>query len=209
MLFDISELPPAGAQLDVEVLVPDFDLGDEQRVTVLRASIAAFAKKTRRGIEISGRFSALTRLPCSRCLVSLDYPISSPIRLFVLPGGDAAGQFDGIADDDPDAIDLFPIEGSVVDLADVLREQIDLALPFRVRCADVDRECGPSREARGRRRRRRGGRQSVGRSRKTAREPPEEAKRRTKLVLTRVGERRHAKSETTSFQSPPRQAPRS
>lgn len=143
MLFDISELPPAGAQLDVEVLVPDFDLGDEQRVTVLRASIAAFAKKTRRGIEISGRFSALTRLPCSRCLVSLDYPISSPIRLFVLPGGDAAGHFDGIADDDPDAIDLFPIEGSVVDLADVLREQIDLALPFRVRCADVDRECGP------------------------------------------------------------------
>ena len=41
-----------------------------------------------------------------------------------------------IPDDDPDAVDLFPLDGPVVDLAEVAREQVDLALPLRVLCRD-------------------------------------------------------------------------
>lgn len=143
MLIDISELAPSGSFLDAEVIVPDFDIGAENPVSCAPVAFSASLRKTRRGIEVAGRFYTVAHLRCGRCLAELDHPISGRFRLFVVPGGDEREEFEAFDDDDPDAIDLYPIEGSIVDVAEMLREQIDLALPLRLRCEDVDRSCRP------------------------------------------------------------------
>jgi uncharacterized protein len=51
-------------------------------------------------------------------------------------GAGEAEEFERRAEDDPDAVDLYPLQGQVVDLAEVLREQVDLALPYRAVCRE-------------------------------------------------------------------------
>ncbi|GAB4376555.1 MAG: hypothetical protein Kow0062_16990 [Acidobacteriota bacterium] len=145
MLFDISELAPTGRHLDVTVEVPDFEWGDAQVVACGAAHLVVDLRRTRRGIECTGRFETRVELSCSRCLARLAYPVAGAVRLFILPGGALGEQFEAMEEDDPDAVDLYPIPGSEIDLGELVREQVDLALPYRVVCADVGGEC--SREA--------------------------------------------------------------
>ena len=141
MLFDISKLAPTGRHLDLVVEVPDFRWGDAQVVSCADARLVIDLRRTRRGVECVGRFSTEVSLCCSRCLVRLAYPVEGRMRLFVLPGGAYGAQFEAMEDDDPDAVDLYPIEGTEIDLGELVREQVDLALPYRVVCEDVGREC--------------------------------------------------------------------
>ncbi len=141
MLFDISDLDPAGVWLDVEVDVPDYEDGAGETIRTGRATLSAQLRKTRRGIELKGRFGARVQLPCSRCLESLEMPVEGEVRLFLRPGGSAADAFQALDDDDPDAVDLYPLEASTVDLGELVREQVDLALPYQVFCEDLERPC--------------------------------------------------------------------
>jgi uncharacterized protein len=99
-------------------------------------------------LEFVARFETVAHLQCARCIAPLDRPLDGEFRLFLLPPAGEEGDdgFEKIPDDDPDAIDLYPLDGQVVDLAAVLREQVDLALPVRVLCRDECRglcaECG-------------------------------------------------------------------
>ena len=141
MLFDISELPAAGRHLDLAVEVPDFPWGGAGSVHCRGARMDVDLRTTRRGIECTGRFSAEVELSCSRCLARLSYPVGGRLRLFVLPGGALGERFEEMREDDPDAVDLYPIEGTEIDLGELVREQIDLALPYRVLCEDVGARC--------------------------------------------------------------------
>ncbi len=141
MLFDISELAPTGRHLDLIVTVPAFRWGDAQVVSCAEARLAIDLRRTRRGIECAGRFSTEVSLCCSRCLARLAYPVEGRMRLFIRPGGTFGAQFEAMEEDDPDAVDLYPIEGTEIDLGELVREQVDLALPYRVVCDDVGRRC--------------------------------------------------------------------
>ncbi len=137
MLFDISELGPAGVSLDLRVDVPAFEWAGGQRVEARNVCLQARLAPTRRGIEAKGEYAALVRLHCSRCLEAFEQALEGHFRLFLRPEGEAdaeerasernAGESD---------VDLFPVVGQKVDLAALLREQIDLALPVKVLCDD-------------------------------------------------------------------------
>lgn len=141
MLFDISDLDPSGVWLDVEVDVPDYEDGAGETIRTGRATLSAQLRKTRRGIEMKGRFGARVQLSCSRCLEPLEMPVEGELRLFLRPGGSAGDAFQDVADDDPDAVDLYPLEASTVDLGELVREQVDLALPYQVFCEDLGGPC--------------------------------------------------------------------
>lgn len=160
MLLDISDLDPRGVGLDRVVEVPPFTWDGGDRVTLDPVHLVGTLKPTRRGIELDATYQTVARLRCSRCLGEMCRPLGDRFRLFVVPppgqGGDARGKqdrgrepahpqgheraydqgYEEIPEDDPDAVDLYPLEGTVVDLAAVLREQVDLALPLRALCRE-------------------------------------------------------------------------
>jgi uncharacterized protein len=141
MLLDISDLDPRGVGLDQVVEVKPFAWEGGDRVELDPVHIVGTLKPTRRGIELAAAFDAVAHLHCTRCLAAMDRPLEARFRLFVLPAPDTVRQgdepqFDEIPEDDPDAVDLFPLEGAVLDLAVVLQEQVDLALPLRALCRD-------------------------------------------------------------------------
>jgi uncharacterized protein len=145
MLFDISDLDAQGRDLDVKFGIPEFEWSGGQSVRCERCRLLATLRKTRRGIELRGRAFTKAHLACSRCLQELTVPVEASFRLFLLPGGEEGSRYEEMDEDDPDAVDLYPLEGTTVDLSQLVREQIDLALPYRVRCEDVGATCqGPA-----------------------------------------------------------------
>ena len=165
MLLDLSELDPRGMGLDTTVEIPPFAWEAGEKVSCDPAHLVGGIKPTRRGIELAGHISTVVHQHCFRCLAAFDRPLETDFRLFLLPppGEDGETEYDAIPDDDPDAVDLYPLEGPAVDLGVVLREQVDLALPLRALCreecrglcsgcgADLNQEpcrCQPLREER-------------------------------------------------------------
>ncbi len=168
MLLDISDLDPRGVGLDHAVAVPPFSWEGGDRVELDPVHIVGTLRPTRRGIELAAAFDTVAHLSCTRCLAAMSQPLEARFRLFVLPAPEEGKQgdvplFDEIPEDDPDAVDLYPIEGTVLDLAAVLREQVDLALPLRALCREECRglcsgcgadlnvdpcRCGPARDER-------------------------------------------------------------
>lgn len=144
MLFDISDLDPRGADVEGTVEIPPFSWEGDETVHCRPAPLVGRLTPTRRGIELVARFETVARVRCVRCLAEFDKPLEGRFRLFLIPGLGEESEgtepvFDNIPDDDPDAIDLYPLEGKVVDLAEVLREQVDLALPTRLLCRETCR----------------------------------------------------------------------
>jgi uncharacterized protein len=138
MLFDISDLAPGGVAIDATITIPPFPWEGGQMVACDPARLSGQIRPTSRGVELRGRYGTKARLVCDRCLTGFDLPLEGEFRLFLVPdvGGQEAEEFERRAEDDPDAVDLYPLEGHVVDLAEVLREQVDLALPYRAICRE-------------------------------------------------------------------------
>jgi len=138
MLFDISELDPRGVGLDYTVEIPPFLWEGGDTIECEPASLVGRLTPTRRGIELTGRWRARVHQHCSRCLAPFARPVEERFRLFLVPPPPEEGEplYEGIPEDDSDAVDLYPLEGQVVDFAQVLREQVDLALPYRALCRE-------------------------------------------------------------------------
>ncbi len=138
MLFDISELDPQGVGLDYTVEIPPFPWEGGETITCDPASLVGHLKPTRRGIEMAARCSTVVHQRCSKCLAPFARPLEAQFRLFLLPppGPDGVQPYEGIPEGDEDAVDLYPLEGQVVDFSAVLREQVDLALPMRAVCRE-------------------------------------------------------------------------
>lgn len=138
MLFDISELDPRGVGLDCTVEVPRFKGSGGDDIACDPARLVGHLGPTQRGIELSGRFETVAHLECARCLGGFELPLSEKFRLFLRPPAEDEGEpeYEEIPEDDPDAVDLYPLEGHVVDLGSVLQEQIELALPYRYLCRE-------------------------------------------------------------------------
>lgn len=138
MLFDISDLAPGGIDVDLTIEIPPFAWEGGQMVACDPARLSGRLRPTSRGVELRGRFGTTAHLVCGRCLNRFDLPIEDEFRLFLLPLA-AEAEAEELAkreEDDPDAVDLFPLEGEQIDLSEVLREQVDLALPMRAICRE-------------------------------------------------------------------------
>jgi len=150
MLINISELDPRGLELDTTVQVPPFDWEGDQTVEVGPVPFRGTLRVLKGLYELRGAFDTLVRLKCTRCLVPHEREVAGKFRLFLAPaaigvdssaelarsGSGAAVEPPTVEPEDEGGEDRYPLEGWVVDLAEILREQIDLQLPMAVRCRE-------------------------------------------------------------------------
>ncbi len=146
MLIDISQLDRRGTRLGVQVEIEPFAWDGGQTVTCGPARLDGILKPTRRGIELTARVDTTATLTCTRCLEPFAFGVASEFTLFVVPVESDEDGYDALDRDDPDAIDLYPLVGDKLNLADVAREQVDLRLPVaavcRAECKGLCSGCG-------------------------------------------------------------------
>jgi uncharacterized protein len=86
-----------------------------------------------------GNLDAWVELACSRCLVSLRYPIAEDLSLTFLLGGQLPLEGDDSDEDEDEAEnvetdDTYGYEGEELDMLPLLRERLLLAIPYAPLC---------------------------------------------------------------------------
>ncbi|MEW6523456.1 MAG: DUF177 domain-containing protein [Bacillota bacterium] len=105
-------------------------------------AVHARLSSTGRGILAEGQASAVARLECSRCLASYELPVGA---LFAVEFRKEAGASPG-KESTATEVEIQPLTGNYVELADTVRQSLILALPMKPLCQENCRglcpECG-------------------------------------------------------------------
>lgn len=114
--------------------------------------------RTERTIHLEGRLALDLQLSCARCLEPFSFVEERTVRAVLLLEPPAEGDGEEEQELAPEELDESYLDGEVIDLPELLREQVLLALPAKPLCseackglcprcgADLNREactCGP------------------------------------------------------------------
>lgn len=147
MLIDIPRIPPEGLDLD-EALEPASSHLEGERDLVLRPGgrlrgrVEIVDKGT---VHVRGRLESTVEIDCGRCLERYPVALGQELDLFYLPR--AAGQ-DEAQEEEVELTDRDVVVGyydaDQLDLGEVVREQVLLALPLKPLCREDCRGLCPT-----------------------------------------------------------------
>ncbi len=142
MFLDIKKLELDPLDFDEEFQPDVIDLaGEARQITPLKAAGHAEIVEEHHGkhliikdIRLRGKLSAGLELQCARCLEPVKRDVTREFELLYRPLGADAGR-DELSVTDAEA-EIGYYQGDGIELEDVLREQVLLALPLKVICAE-------------------------------------------------------------------------
>lgn len=117
---------PAGEISFIEQITQASPLHAEGKAEVLHASIGE--------IRVSGKLTVQMEAPCDRCLEPASIPVARDFDLVYVPAEEA--QASGEKEVDEAGVEVGYYEGNGLELNDVLREVVLLALPMQIICRD-------------------------------------------------------------------------
>jgi len=149
VLFRVRDLEVRAARFDVELAPGSIDFLDAElrQLGPLRAVGKAELMTGSLGeIRVSGRLAVVMEAPCDRCLEAARFPIESEFSLYYRPVAEGYGDEKEI---DAGEAEMGFYEGEGLELNEVLREQVLLALPMqrvcREDCKGICPACGRNR----------------------------------------------------------------
>ncbi|HUK92326.1 MAG TPA: DUF177 domain-containing protein, partial [Blastocatellia bacterium] len=110
-----------------------------------RPVIEALATRDLDEVRLTGGLEATVQIVCARCLGPVEVPIEEDFDLFYVPAADPRllNEERELAEED---LTVGVYRGDFIDLADVVREQIELTLPMARLCSEDCRglcvDCG-------------------------------------------------------------------
>jgi uncharacterized protein len=137
-------------QVDVPTGEIDFDSKLNQGSALHAEGTASLLNYSLGEIRVEGDLKIETDTVCDRCLEAIKLPLESHFDLVYMPAGEAAtGGEDEI---DEAAVEVGFYEGNGLELNDVLREVVLLALPMQIVCSEACKGicpvCGQNRNQR-------------------------------------------------------------
>lgn len=106
----------------------------EQLSPLHAVGTAELLKNTGGELRIQGRYTVDFSAPCDRCLVTARFPLDTGFDLFYRPVATIARDEEIAIDEGEAEIGFY--EGGGLELEDILREQILLALPMQRVCSE-------------------------------------------------------------------------
>jgi uncharacterized protein len=127
-----SEIPEHGLRIAISdrSWLSD-DLGEKAESASAEVQLT---KKSEERIEIQGALQVEFRLICDRCLAEYVFPLVTSLQLIVeSPDGDRHWRIQDM-EGGGDELDTLQVSEPVIDLADILCQQVYLALPAKQLC---------------------------------------------------------------------------
>ena len=142
MLFEIRDLEAHAVDFDEQIAPEIIDFGTEVRQKGnLAASGRAQLMREHHGkhqqindIRVAGEFSTIVELPCARCLEPVSCEVSNKFDLLYRPQGSDGGKEELSVTAAEAEIGYY--QGQGLQLEDVLREQVLLAIPLKTTCRE-------------------------------------------------------------------------
>jgi uncharacterized protein len=107
----------------------------EQASPLHAAGMAELLAHSDGEVRIRGRYTVEMTAECDRCLGRARFPLDEPFDLFYSPASQIAREEEVAIDESETEIGFY--EDGGLDLADILRERILLALPMQRVCRDA------------------------------------------------------------------------
>jgi uncharacterized protein len=137
VVLNLQELELRPVQFDVELPAGEIEFdGRLRQGSSLHANGTAELVNSIIGeIRVQGNLTATMEAPCDRCLETAAIPVDRPFDLRYYP----AEQLETAGEDeiDEDASEVAYYEGSHLELNDILREVVLLAMPMQLVCSEA------------------------------------------------------------------------
>ena len=144
MKIQIDDIPEKGVELKITDTIKDLDSNGENIILKEPVTLKAYVKRIGSKILVKGVVKTLVQLECGRCLEDFLYHIDEDFTATFLPAEQRPKDPD--LELESEDLDVSFYEGKVIDLSELVREEILLAIPMnplcRVNCRGVCPECG-------------------------------------------------------------------
>jgi uncharacterized protein len=145
MRIEVENLTREGKPFSQKYAPGEIDLEEEDARLVSEASVEGSARLKGDEVSVRGEISAEVEVNCDRCLAAVRVPLEVKFDTAFIPKEKAAVKTENVellAED----MALAAFEGDELDVDELVREQILLALPLRRLCREECRglcpECG-------------------------------------------------------------------
>ena len=152
MFFRVKDLEVKAGRFDVEIAPGTIDYldGKLRQAGPLKAlGKVELVSGSLGEIRVKGRLAVRMEADCDRCLDPAPFPIDSDFELYYRPVEEGYGSEEHVIDEGEAEMGFY--EGDGLDLNDVLREFVLLALPMqrlcKEDCAGICPVCGQSRNS--------------------------------------------------------------
>lgn len=147
LVITVREVPPEGRPIDVALDPGAVHLEGEDEFTLEGGNLSGRVEKGEdEAVHFRGRLRARQGLHCGRCLEAFVHELDEDLDLFFMPHAAEAG-----ADEEEQDVELSDREMVVayydkdrIDLGEMVREQMLLAVPLRRLCREDCRGLCPS-----------------------------------------------------------------
>lgn len=144
MLLSLQELELRPVHFDVELPVGEIEFDKQiKQISSLRAKgVAKLLNNSLGEIRVKGHLDVRMEAPCDRCLETASLPVETPFDLVYYPADELGSS--SKAELEEEASEVAYYEGGRLELNDILREVVLLALPMQVVCSDACRGICPT-----------------------------------------------------------------
>jgi len=135
MFFNVRDLELRAGRFDVELApgaIEFFDPKLRQAGPLKASGKVELTVESLDEIRVAGHLTVLMEADCDRCLEPAKCPIDTDFELFYRPVAEGYGEEIAISDDEAE---MGFYEGDGIELNDVLREYVLLALPMQRVCS--------------------------------------------------------------------------
>ncbi len=149
VLLSLQELELRPVHFEIELPVGEIEFDKQiKQVSGLRAKgVAKLLNNSLGEIRVKGHLDVRMEAPCDRCLETASLPVETPFDLLYYPADEL--ELTGEDELEEEASEVAYYEGDRLELNDILREVVLLALPMQVVCSDGCRgicpKCGQNR----------------------------------------------------------------
>jgi len=112
----------------------ELSLEDERADLVGPTEVRGSVERRDGQVEVRGNFGAQVELECDRCLQAVSVPVTASFDLDYVPASEYAA--DRLAELGEDDLAVSVFDGEVIDIDELVREQVILALPSRALCRE-------------------------------------------------------------------------
>lgn len=117
----------------------------DERVSLSQpASVTGQVRRSGNEVFVEGHVETRAQLECDRCLKPVELPVSADFALEYITGADYASSSNAALSEEELSVSVF--DGEAIDVDEIVKEQILLALPARTLCREdckgICPECG-------------------------------------------------------------------
>ncbi|MBV9959121.1 MAG: DUF177 domain-containing protein [Acidobacteria bacterium] len=134
MRIELDKLEEKGGKF-AHVYQPEELVLDEEGVRLTEApEVAGRAKRDGHQVRLRGRITAAAEVDCDRCLTSIRVPVETEFDVTYVPATDYEEA--ATAELQAEDLNLSVFDGETIDIDDLTREQVLLALPMHALCRE-------------------------------------------------------------------------